>query len=170
MISSRFGAASPPSVHTSVPVLFGVGLALALGCSEALDAVDSATGFDSIYESEQFQECAGCHAPDAPGFVEGTEATQDWSTRDTAHTTLHRSASGLIGNFAGCNGVPFLGATAEQSLLVAALDETVRVDFSVPGMPSCDGDAIADQTDKIGGPLPDDLLQDLKDWINGGAL
>jgi hypothetical protein len=166
--SSRCTAASPRHARTAVRAFLGVGLPLALGCSEAIDTLND-DEFGRIYDSEAFQMCSGCHAPDAPGFVEGTETTQDWSTRDTAYTTLRGRAAGLIGNFAGCNGVPFLGPSADQSLLVAALDETVRVDFSAPGVPACNGDAIADQTDKIGGPLPDDLLQDLKDWIDSGA-
>jgi hypothetical protein len=166
--SSRSEAASPLHVRSAVRLFLGISLLLAFGCSEALDTLND-DEFGRIYDSEEFQKCSGCHAPDAPGFVEGTEATQDWSTRDTAYTTLRSRASGLIGNFAGCNGVPFLGPSSAQSLLVAALDETVRADFSAPGVPACNGDAIADQTDKIGGPLPDALLQDLKDWIDNGA-
>jgi hypothetical protein len=144
-------------------------LAVALGCGDTLDALESGDTFGRIYDTDSFQACAGCHAPGAPGRTADIEATQDWSTRDTAYTTLHDTASGMIGNFEGCNGVPFLGASAEQSLLVAALDETVRVNFSVPGKPQCNSDAISDQTAKIGGPLPADLLQDLKDWIDSGA-
>ena len=143
---------------------------LALGCGEVEDALDrDGDAFTSIYESEEFQTCSGCHAPGAPGRVQGTETTQNWSTRDTAHSTLQRAASGLIGNNAGCNGVPFLGATAEQSLLVASLDEDVRAGYDNPSFPNCTPDAIADQTLKIGGPLPTALLQQLKDWVNDGA-
>ena len=151
------------------------GLALAMACSEAEDAVSDATGglagasFTHLYQSSEFQTCAGCHAPGAPGKTEGTEATQDWSTRDRAYSTLHGTASGLIGNFAGCNGVPFLGESAEQSLLVAAFDEQVRAAFQSREAPSCDGDAISDQTLKIGGPLPAPLLAELKAWVDAGA-
>jgi len=144
---------------------------LALGCGETIDDVLEGDGdaFTSIYESEEFQTCSGCHAPGAPGRVDGIETTQNWSTRDAAHTTLKRTAAGLIGNNAGCNGVPFLGATAEQSLLVASLDEDVRAGYDNPSFPGCTPDAIADQTLKIGGPLPAALLQQLKDWVNDGA-
>jgi hypothetical protein len=142
------------------------------GCG---DTVDDALGggdgdaFTAIYESEEFQTCSGCHAPGAAGRVEGTESRQNWSTRDTAHSTLQQTAAGMIGNFEGCNGVPFLADSAEDSLLVAAFDEDVRASFELAAFPDCTGDAISDQTLKIGGPLPAALLQDLKDWVNAGA-
>lgn len=146
-------------------------LLAALGCGETLD--DAVGGdepsFTRIFQSDEFQECAGCHGPNAPGAVEGTEETQDWSTRDNAYASLQGNASGLIGNFEGCNGVPFLGSSAEQSLLVAAFDEDVRAGYENPSFPDCTSDAIADQTLKIGGPLPSDLLQELKDWVDAGA-
>ncbi|HEU4577220.1 MAG TPA: hypothetical protein VFS67_03125 [Polyangiaceae bacterium] len=150
-------------------------LALALGCGEADDALreytaaSSGRSFTHLYQSSEFQTCSGCHAPGAPGRTEGTEATQDWSTRDRAYATLHGTASGLSGNFSGCNGVPFLGESAEQSLLVAAFDEEVRAAFQSPAVPSCDADAISDQTLKLGGPLPPSLLAELKAWVNAGA-
>lgn len=152
----------------------------ALGCGDAIE--DPLTGnggsggsgggngatFTSIYESDQFQECAGCHAPGAPGRVEGIEETQDWSTRTTAFQSLQGNASGLIGNFAGCNGVPFIGDSAEQSLLVAVFDEDVRAAFDDPSAPDCNADSISDETLKVG-PLPSSLLADLKAWIDAGA-
>lgn len=147
----------------------------AFACSEASDAVSDATGslagasFTHLYQSSEFQTCAGCHAPGAPGKTDGTEATQDWSTRDRAYSTLHGTASGLIGNFSGCNGVPFLGESAAESLLVAAFDEQARAAFQSREVPACDGDAISDQTLKIGAPLPDPLLAELKAWVDAGA-
>lgn len=132
-------------------------------------AVDGDDAFTTIYESAEFQMCSGCHAPGAPGRVEGVEATQDWSTRDKAYKALMGKASGLIGNFAGCNGVPFIGATADESLLVAVFDEQVRENFMVASTPDCTGDAISDMTLKIGMPLSDDVLSQLKAWINDGA-
>jgi mono/diheme cytochrome c family protein len=142
----------------------------AFGCSEALDAVDGGgEGFASIYESDEFQTCSGCHAPGAPGKVSGTEATQDWSTQATADASLQRTASGLIGNFAGCNGVPFIGSSADQSLLVAVFDSDVRANFENAQFPSCNADAITDETLRLGRDLPAGLLQDLKDWIDGGG-
>jgi hypothetical protein len=151
--------------------------ALALACSAGGDGDEDVSvnpqlggdAFSSIYASAEFQECSGCHAPEAPGRTEGTEATQDWSTRDSAYASLQGTASGLIGNFSGCNGVPFLGPTAEESLLVAAFDEDVRAAYDNPSFPECDGAAISDQTLKIGGPLPPGLLAELKAWVDAGA-
>jgi hypothetical protein len=160
--------------------LFPLTALLALSCGDALeDPLDGGAGtggsggggvtFTSIYESDEFQECAGCHAPGAPGRTEGTEATQNWSTRATAYNSLQGNASGLIGNNAGCNGVAFLDDAAEDSLLVAAFDEDVRIAYDNPSFPNCNADAIADQTLKIGGPLPAALLADLKAWVDAGA-
>jgi len=148
-----------------------LGIALVLGCGETIDALESGDTFGGIYDRIEAlsSTCSDCHAPGAPGRTDDIEGTQDWSTRDTAYTTLHGEASDLIGNFAGCNGVPFLGETAETSLLIASLDETVRASFSVPGNADCNADAIADQTVKLGGPLPDDILQDLRAWVDDGA-
>jgi hypothetical protein len=149
--------------------------ALSAGCSDAAqDLIGAGAGggddaFSRIYAASEFQTCSGCHAPGASGKTAGTEATQDWSTRERAYATLQRNASGLIGNSQGCNGVPFIGATSEQSLLVAAFDFDVRAAFQSAEVPSCNGDAIADQTLKIGGPLPASLLGQLKNWIDAGA-
>jgi hypothetical protein len=149
----------------------------ALACGDSVDPLDDGNGggggsggaaFDRVY-AELGPTCSECHAPRAPGRVEGTEATQDWSTRDRAITTLGGAASGLIGNFQGCNGVPLLGASADESLLVASLDEDVRRDFSLTAFPDCTADAISDQTVWIMGGLPDGVLDDLKEWIDAGA-
>jgi len=146
----------------------------ALACGDTVDPLDDGGegggggAFDRIY-TELGPTCSECHAPGAPGRVEGTEATQDWSTRDRALTTLRGTASGLIGNFQGCNRVPLLGASADESLLVASLDEDVRRAFSLADFPDCTADAISDQTVWIMGGLPDGLLDDLKEWIDAGA-
>lgn len=125
--------------------------------------------FTSIYNSASFQSCAGCHAPGADGFTDGTEATQDWSTRETAYQTLQGMASGLIGNFADCNDVPLIDETPEGSLLVATFDETIRAEFMRLDFPNCNVDTISDMTLKIGGPLTDTELTMLKQWITDGA-
>jgi hypothetical protein len=158
----------------SAHLLIAFGLAVVFGCGDTLDPLDPLANndtptFTSIYQADEFQLCKGCHAPGAPGRTEGIEATQDWSTRESARDTLRGSASGLIGNFEGCNGVPLLGGSAEQSLLVASLDETVRANFSNPTFPDCTSDSISLQTLKIMRELPAGLLRDLKDWIDGGA-
>jgi hypothetical protein len=155
-----------------------VALALALcalatqqvGCgADPTDALDGGGGDDAftrIYESTQFQKCAGCHAPNAPGRVAGIESTQDWSTRDRAYASLKGKASGLIGNFMDCNGVALVGTTASASLLVAALDEDTRASFMVG---KCSADTLSDMTLKIGEELPPALLAELKAWIAAGA-
>jgi hypothetical protein len=153
-------------------------LALSIGCGDELDTLGDGTGgdgtaggdatFTQIYAALE-PECSSCHAPGAPGRTQGIEATQDWSTRASAYTSLQGTASGMIGNFQACNGVPFLGSTAEQSLLVASLDEDVRNAYDNPSNPDCNNDTISDQTLKIGGPLPAQVLQDLKDWVDDGA-
>lgn len=174
----RTGRAPRRRIERALPgLLICTGLALGLGCSSAEDAVNDATGngasgsdaFSTIYASDTFQKCSECHAPGAAGKTEGTEATQDWSTRDKAYASLHQTASGLIGNFTGCNGVPFLGATAAQSLLVASLDSDTRASYQNAQFPDCNADAISDQTLKIGGPVPASLLSQLKSWIDSGA-
>jgi hypothetical protein len=125
--------------------------------------------FTRIYNSPEFQRCAECHAPGAQGRVDGTESTQDWSTRDKAYASLKGVASGMTGNFEGCNGEPLLGSRAETSLLVASLDEDVRDGYMSASTPSCTKDAISDMTLKLGAPLPSALLAQLKAWVDAGA-
>ena len=157
-------------------------LTLALSCIAGLylsacevpdpnDGPDAAPAddFTRLYNSASFQTCAGCHAPGAPGFIEGTEATQDWSTRETAYQTLQGMASGLMGNFAGCNDVPLIGATPETSLLLATFDDSIRTEFTLADHPDCNADAISDMTLKIGGPLMAEELQLLTQWLANGA-
>ena len=125
--------------------------------------------FTMVFESSTFQMCADCHAPGAPGFVDGTEATQDWSSRDAAFTSLQGTASGLIGNFADCNGAPLVGATADTSLIIAILDEDVRAGFSLTEFPDCNVDAIADETLRVGA-VDAATLDRLKAFINAGGF
>lgn len=157
--------------NRSVLVVASALWALGCGTDATTPGGDSGGGGDDaftlIYNSSTFQMCSECHAPGAPGFVDGTEATQNWSSRDSAKSSLMGNASGLIGNFAGCNGVPLIGDTPETSLLVAALDEDVRAQFASGG---CDSDAIADETLKIGGAVDGATLDQLKQWISDGAL
>ena len=127
------------------------------------------SGFTALYNSGSFQQCSGCHAPDAAGFTDGTEASQNWSSRDTAYQGVQGTASGLLGNFEGCNGVPFIGQTPGDSLLVAALDETVRANFSLDGFPDCNADSISDMTLRIGGALSAEEATLLDSWISAGA-
>jgi hypothetical protein len=165
--SSRSVAWLPLRVLAVASALYG------LGCSDTLDPLDEGgeggdADFGSIY-AELGPSCSECHAPGAPGRTEGIEATQDWSTAASARRTLDGNATGLIGNFSGCNGVPLLGASAGQSLLVASLDDDVRANFELADHPDCTGDAISNQNLKLSEPVSDSVLQDLKDWIDAGA-
>jgi hypothetical protein len=145
-------------------------IAPSLGCGDTLDelAGDGDATFTSIYE-QIGSDCSECHAPGAPGRTAGIESTQNWSTRASALSSLRGDASGLIGNFAGCNGEPLLRSSADQSLLVASLDDDVRANFESPDNPDCNGDAVSDQNLKLGSPLSGSVLQNLKDWVDSGA-
>jgi hypothetical protein len=133
------------------------------------DSGTTAPTFGDIYSSATFGMCSDCHTPTAPGFVQGTETTQDWTSSATAFSSLQGNAAGLEGNFAGCNDVPLVGATAATSLIVAVLDPDVRAAFSVPGFPSCTADAIPDETLRVGS-VPPATLQALKDFIDEGGF
>jgi mono/diheme cytochrome c family protein len=126
---------------------------------------DDTVAFSSLY-GDYFQNCKSCHTPEAPGRTSSTEQTLDFSTEDTALSTITTgSASGLVGNQSACNGVRFMGTTPETSLIVAVLDESVRQGFSVQDHPDCDADAISDMTLKTGVQPGDQFLADLKTWI-----
>jgi hypothetical protein len=125
--------------------------------------------FTAIFQSSTFSNCSGCHAPGAPGFVDGTETTQDWTDRNSAFQGLQGTASGLIGNFEGCNGVPFLGSGPDDSLIVAVFDETVRAAFSLASHPDCTVDSISDMNLKLPSDISSGELTLLKDWITAGA-
>lgn len=141
--------------------------ALALTACEAEDGLvdggpeDTFTQFYNAVGSQ----CAGCHAPGAAGSTPTTEQTQDWSSVASARASLRGMASGMAGNFEGCNGVPFIGDSVETSLLVAAFDEDVRADFTVASSPDCNADAISDMTLKIGRPLSGQELTLLKQFV-----
>ncbi|HWN70280.1 MAG TPA: cytochrome c [Haliangium sp.] len=146
----------PASLHGwRVLALAGLAAVCLTGCpvEEPIgpDAAPADT-FTMLYQTIG-STCAGCHAPGAVGAPVGTEATQDWSSVASARSSLRGMATGLMGNFEACNGVPLLGDTPETSLLVAALDEQVRADFSLADFPDCNADAISDMTLKIGRPL-----------------
>jgi hypothetical protein len=146
---------------------------LAGACSEALDSLgdggtDDSDAFAEIYATPTFQMCQDCHAPGAPGATVGTETTQNWSSSSAAYSSLKGNAAGLIGNFAGCNGVPFVSTTADKSLLVAVFDPDVRASFSDSSHPNCKAGAIVDETMRVGS-VPSDV-QALKDFIDGGGF
>jgi len=149
------------------------GLAAACGgADELLDAVEGVGGdgtFTSLYAGH-FQRCKACHADGALGFnPDKTERTLDFTTQESAYTSLHGTASGLTGNQAPCNGVRFLGATAGESLIVAVMDEDVRAAYDNPAAPDCNADTITDVNVLTGVSAPAGWLADLKAWIDAGA-
>jgi hypothetical protein len=125
--------------------------------------------FSSLY-GNYFQNCKGCHTPTAAGRTNETEKSLDFSTEDTAYTTLSGTATGLVGNNAGCNGQKFIVAgKPAESLVVAALDQSVRTSFTSTDPATCDSDAIADMTAKVGSAPSAEFLSALKEWITAGA-
>ena len=157
--------------------LFVVGTAVFMGlllaCGVANNDSDTNGGgdngnggsaFDRLYGS-YLNQCANCHAPGAMGRTPDTEKSLDFSTADTAFASLKGAATGLQGNVTACNGVSFIGATYETSLLAAVLDENVRANFKSG---QCDQDAVTSMTNKAGDP-PAGFLDELKAWIDSGA-
>ena len=61
------------------------------------DATEGGNDFTALYDG-YFQECASCHAPDAPGHTSSIEQTLDFTDVDTAYSTISSGqASGLTG-------------------------------------------------------------------------
>jgi mono/diheme cytochrome c family protein len=152
----------------AIALFAGATIALALGCSDTVgDVLDGGSSGDATFTSvyADFKSCAECHAPGAQGNTAGTEATQDWSSSAKAYSSLKGKASGLVGNFAGCNGVSFIGSSADDSLLAASLDSDIRAKFMASS--SCTGDDVADQT--LHQSVSSSAVKNLEDWINAGA-
>lgn len=158
-----------------LPLAFGL-LAIA-GCPAATETTPDGGGgavtasFTSLY-GNYFANCKQCHAPGAPGRTADTEQTLNFSSRATALAALKNGmASGLIGNFTACNGVPFIAATPAKSLVFAVLDQPTRnvIDLS-PAHPTCDVDTIPDMTLKVGSSPSQAFVTALSDWITAGAL
>ncbi len=124
--------------------------------------------FTSLY-GDYFQECVDCHSPDGVGHTDDTEATLDFTSRETAYATISGTASGLVGNQEGCNGTPFLGATAAESLIYAVLDEDTRAAFDLPDHVDCNVDSISDETVKVGSEPTEEFMAALATWIDAGA-
>lgn len=145
--------------------------ALAGFCLVGCEAEGGGDEFDTTY-TNYLSKCAGCHAPDAPGKGSDTEKNLDFTTAETARQTLSTGkAAGLVGNPAGCNGVPFVVAgKPEQSLIIAVLDQDARKLFDLPSHPNCDNDAITDMALKVGGAPEATDLAALKTWITSLAL
>ncbi len=149
-----------------------------LKCVNNVCEADTSTGgglFSKIYASTSFQQCKNCHAPNAAGRdPETTELNLDWSTQAQAYsTTKNKTASVPASNSQkdGCNGVPFIAATPEKSLIVAVFDETIRASFSVTGNTNCVPDEIPDMTLQLinQADLTATEKTNLKTWITNGA-
>jgi hypothetical protein len=149
--------------------------ALAAGCPATTEMNPDGGGtveatFTSLY-GDYLSNCKDCHAPLAPGRTTDIEESLDFTTRATALTSLRGTATGLVGNHAGCNGVAFLASTPGKSLLVAVIDQPTRqtIDLS-PGHPDCDIDMITDATVKVGSQPSTAFVAALKTWITNGAM
>jgi hypothetical protein len=140
------------------------------GCTEdLLNPGGVEPTFTSLY-GDYLANCGECHAPGAPGRTSDIEQTLDFTSRATAYATITTGqATGLTGNAVDCNGVPFLGTTAGESLLVATLDQPTRVAFDLSSAPGCDMDAISDETEKVGSAPSTEFISALKQWVNDGA-
>jgi hypothetical protein len=169
----------PPRAVSVIALPLAIGLvALAAGCPAATDTTPDSGGggmveatFTSLY-GDYLGKCKQCHAPGAPGRTTDIEQTLDFSTRTTALSTLKTGmATGLTGNHTACNGVAFLAATPDKSLLLAVIDQPTRqaIDLS-PQHPSCDVDAITDATVKLGSQPSAAFVTALKTWITSGAM
>ncbi len=154
---------------------------LLCGCTTTDDTTDGGDGapdggaqgveatFTSLF-ADYLGECSNCHAQGAPGRTDDIEQTLDFTSRTTAHSTITTGmAAGLTGNFAGCNGVPFVGSGPSDSLLLASLDGPTRTAFDLSAFPDCDMDAIADQTVQVGQAPSADFISALKTWLTDGA-
>ncbi len=124
--------------------------------------------FTSLY-GDYLSNCKQCHAPGAPGRTSDIEQSLDFTTKAMAYTTLKGTATGLMGNFMACNGVPFLAAAAKDSLLLASLDQPTRNAFDYTAVPGCDSSTITDETVKVGSAPSAEFITALKDWVTAGA-
>lgn len=139
---------------------------MVFGCGSVTDGGGGSGDFVTLYDS-YFYQCDSCHGPDAPGKTSDTEQSLDFTDVDTAYASITGGvATGLTGNQAGCNGVPFLGDAPETSLLVAVVDESVRATFSLADYPDCDGDAITDMTLRVGNAPDATTLDLLYQWVD----
>lgn len=140
---------------------------LMTGCDLAASSVEPK--FSSLY-GDYLSNCAQCHSPGAVGATSETEKSLDFSTQSKAYASLMGSATGLVGNQSGCNGVAFVQKDKPaMSLLVASLDSSTRSAFDLAGKPSCDQNAISDMTVKVGKAPSAAFVTALKTWIQNGA-
>ncbi|MCO4763199.1 MAG: hypothetical protein KC502_16900 [Myxococcales bacterium] len=157
----------PPQRTAHLPLwLKSVGAAALLVCCLTGCETEPGDDFDVAYTSF-LNKCSQCHGPDALGRSSDTAKGLDMSSAATARTSLtDNTVSGLTGNSAGCNGVPFVvPGKPEQSLFIAVLDADARTKFDLPSHPNCDNDAISDMTLKVNAEPSADTLAALKRWV-----
>lgn len=134
----------------------------------AADTGVNVPSFTSLYEAMS-PLCSACHAPGAPGRVSGIELTLDFTSRATAYESITAgTASGLLGVFAVCNGVPLAGASGGDSLILATLDSATRDAFDLAAFPDCDAAAISGH-DSLGRAGDLSYIPDLVGWLTGGT-
>jgi len=110
-----------PHAMRTAPYAIGIALvALAAGCDAATGTTDGGGGaveptFTSLY-GDYLGKCGDCHSPGGPGRTGDIEQTLNFTSRSTAYSSLKGMASGLVGNHAGCNTVPFLAATPQPEI------------------------------------------------------
>jgi hypothetical protein len=155
--------------------MFSLAMAFAAGCSTDDTTADAGSApveakFTSLY-GDYFSNCKDCHSPAGAGRTSDTEQTLNFTSHDTALSTLKTGmASGLVGNFTGCNGVPFIASTPGSSLVVAVLDQSTRQAIDLSGHPDCDSSSIPDMTAKVGHAPSTQFVAALKTWITDGAM
>jgi len=170
-------APRPRTTRAMRPASLAIAIAaLAAGCDSTTGTGTDGGGggaveptFTSLY-GDYLGKCGDCHSPGGPGRTSDIEQTLNFTSRSTAYSTLKGMASGLVGNHAGCNTVPFLAATPAGTLLLAVLDQPTRQAIDIPGHADCDSSAISDETVKVGSQPSSEFIAALKTWITNGAL
>jgi len=156
--------------------MISLAMAFGAGCSTDDTTADGGSTapveatFTSLY-GNYFSNCKDCHSPTGAGRTSDTEQTLNFTTKATALSTLKTGmASGLVGNFTGCNGVSFIASTPGSSLVVAVLDQPTRQAIDLSGHPDCDSSSIPDMTAKVGRSPSSEFVVALKTWITDGAM
>lgn len=162
----------PGTLTLAGRALLFTAIAASLGCETAAGGTGVVEPkFSSLYDN-YLTGCKQCHAPGAVGATSGTEKSLNFSSNSSAFQVLTTGkATGLTGNQAACNGMPFIVKNNPgQSLLMAALDPATRTAFDAPGNPGCDNNAISDMGFKLDGTAASaEVVAALKTWIANGA-
>jgi hypothetical protein len=151
----------------------GAALACVLlgGCiTQTTETPDGPTSSFTFLYGDYFSGCRNCHAPGVPGHTSDIEQALDFSSKAMAFQTITTgTATGLMGNFAGCNGVPFVAATPANSLILAVVDQPTRIAFDLSGHASCVMNSISDETAKVRSAPSAQFIASLRLWIMDGT-